>query len=291
MIIAATARITIIRRPVAAAIFFAFLTLFSPVEAKPRAVSLDYCADQFLLALADRDQIMALTTDAIESHSFYQKKAEGLPLFHATSEEVLHMRPDLVIRTWGGFTMLPFLTRAHMAVVSAEYGRGPDILYKNMRRIGAALQQSGRAEAMIQDQKARLRALKAKIHGSGHQGHKLRAAYITPGGVTAGANTSVNDIIKGAGLTSLAEEWGLTGWQTVPLEALIKNPPDIIIGSFFHQKNLHVSHWSLSRHDQIKKMLATIPTIMIPGRYLSCNGLFSIDASEYIHDRLEGVTK
>lgn len=258
---------------------------FSYAQGKPRAVSLDYCADQFILSLADRDQIMALTTEAVEGHSFYKDKAQGLPLFRASSEEVLHMAPDIVIRNWGGTKMLPLLKRAHIPVASAEYGTGPEILYQNMRRIGLALKQSERAEHLIRDHQDRLTALKKRATSG------LRAVYIAPGGITAGENTFVNGIIKLAGLASMSEEMGLMGWQPLPLEALVQNPPDIIIGSFFNQKNIHVSNWSLARHDRIREMIDTIPTIMVPGRYLSCNGIFSVDAAEYIHGELERLLK
>lgn len=258
---------------------------FSFSHAKPMAVSLDYCADQFILSLADRDQIMALTTEAIEEHSFYRNRAKGLPLFRPNSENVLHMAPDVVIRNWGGFNMLPLLKRADIAVATAEYGSGSEILYQNMRHMGAALEQSERAEHMIRNHQKRLSALK-KQTASG-----LRAAYIAPGGITAGKNTFVNDIIKLAGLVPISEELNLMGWQPLPLEALVQNPPDIIIGSFFNQKNIHVSNWSLSRHGRIREMLNIIPTIMVPGRYLSCNGIFSIDAAEYIHNEVERLSK
>ncbi len=268
----------------------AFLLLAAPVSAgdqnKPKAVSLDYCADQFLLSLADREQIMALSRDAVESHSFYRDKAQGLPLFRATSEEVLHMSPDIVMRSWGGFDMLPLLARADIPVISARYGAGPEVLYDNMRLFGAALAQTARAESMIRTHRERRTALKTGVSAGGP---KLRAAYIAPGGVTAGADTFVNDIIKLAGLTSVAEEFGLTGWQSLPLETLIQNPPDIIIGSFFNQKNIHVSNWSLTRHNRIRQMIDHIPTIMVPGGYLSCNGIFSIDAAEYIQDELQEI--
>lgn len=263
----------------------------SYAQTKPKAVSLDYCSDQFILSLADRDQIMALTTEAIESHSFYKDKAlafykdkaQRLPLIKVNSEQILQMHPHVVIRNWGGTKMLPLLKRANIAVATAEYGAGPETLYRNIRHIGAALKQSQRAEDFIEDHKKRLAALK-KLAARG-----LRAAYIAPGGITAGENTFVNSIIKLAGLASFSEEIGLVGWQPLPLEALVKNPPDIIIGSFFNQKNIHVSNWSLSRHGQIKNMLNNIPTIFIPGRYLSCNGIFTIDAAEYINEKLAEI--
>ncbi len=266
----------------------ALLFLAAPAEtrSRPKAVSLDYCADQFLLSLADRQQIMALSRDAVESHSFYRDRAQGLPLFRATSEEVLHMSPDIVMRSWGGYDMLPFLARADIPVMSARYGTGPEVLYDNMRLFGAALVQTERTETMIRDHQERQAALKARASAGGP---KLRAAYIAPGGVTAGADTFVNDIIRLAGLVSVAEEFGLTGWQALPLESLIQNPPDIIIGSFFNQKNIHVSNWSLTRHRQVRKMIADIPIIVVPGRYLSCNGIFSVHAAEYIQGEVQKI--
>ena len=294
---AATIVFNIFRLSVAAVLLSAgFLSLSYAQEnlrdtpnRKPMAVSLDYCADQFILSLADRDQIMALTTEAVESHSFYRDQAHGLPLFRATAEEVLQMAPDVVIRSWGGYSMLPLLARAGIPVASSTYGTRPKALYHNMRIIGKALSQDERAEEKIRDHQRRWAALEQKLTTS--ESRKLRAAYIAPGGVTAGKNTFVNDIIKLAGLASLSEEFGLVGWQTLPLEALVQHPPDIIIGSFFNQKNIHVSQWSLSRHDRVRKMLNTIPTIIVPGRYLSCNGIFSVDAAEYIQGKLETLKK
>lgn len=265
------------------------LTSFSHAQARPKAVSLDYCADQFMLALADRDQIMAVSPAAVQEHSFYRDRAKGLPLFRATSEDVLHRNPDMVIRNWGGFDMLPLLARANIPVFSAEYGAGSEVLYQNMRRIGLALDQSERAEQMIRDHQRRLSDLKKRVADTPVR--KLRAAYLAPGGITAGENTFVNNIIKLAGLASMSEEQGLTGWQPLPLETLVQNPPDIIITSFFNQKNIHVSNWSLSRHERISHMINTIPTIIVPGRYLSCNGIFSVAAAEYIHDKLDGLLK
>lgn len=287
----ATILIKAILLPTAVYLLLSGLISVSYAREKPQAVSLDYCADQFILSLADREQIMALTRKAVQPHSFYKDKAQGLPMLRVSSEKIIHMAPDVVIRNWGGVKMLPLLDRANIPVASTEYGTGPKMLYQNMRLIGTALKQSDRAEEMIQNHKDRLINLTEKVAHSQILKTRLRAVYITPGGVTAGANTFINDILKLAGLTSISEELNLEGWQPLPLETLIQNPPDIIIGSFFHQKNIHVSNWSLTRHNRIKMMLDTIPTIMVPSRYLSCNGIFSIDAAEYIHDKIETLSK
>ena len=44
-----------------------------------RIVSLDYCADQFVLGLADRERILALSPDAVKDFSYLRAEAAGLP--------------------------------------------------------------------------------------------------------------------------------------------------------------------------------------------------------------------
>ena len=36
------------------------------------------------------------------------------------------------------------------------------------------------------------------------------------------------------------------------------------------------------RHNSLIKMMKNIPTVNIPSSYLSCNGLFIVDAAEHI---------
>lgn len=256
-----------------------------PID-KPRAVSLDYCADQFILSLADRDQIMALTTDAIVNHSFFRDRARGLPLYSAVLEDVLHKKPDVVIRTWGGFKMLPVLKRAGIPVATAGYATNDETLYQNIRLVGAALRQPKRAEKLILDHQSRKSLVRNRAAQRARM-NPIRVLYITPSGLTAGEDTFIDNIFILAGLTSLSQEIGLKGWQSIPLEHLIQNPPDLIIGSFFDQEQYQISNWSLARHNLITHMLTTIPTIIVPGRYLSCNGIFSVDAAEYIQQEVE----
>jgi hypothetical protein len=90
----------VIVRWIIAAIAFACA---SAAHAEPRrVVSLDYCADQFVLALADRAQITALSIGSQRDDSYFRGRARGMRQTRGTLEEVLALRPDLVIRNWGG---------------------------------------------------------------------------------------------------------------------------------------------------------------------------------------------
>jgi iron complex transport system substrate-binding protein len=136
--------------------------------------------------------------------------------------------------------------------------------------------QPQRGEALAKDLQARRLALSNKGRSP------LVAAYITPGGVTAGSGTTVGTMIDLAGFEGIGKHYEIAGWGALPLERFIVDPPDILIASFFDLPSAKVSHWSLARHARVNKMLEEIPTIYVPGRYLSCGGLFSVDAAEFI---------
>ncbi|MEZ6023735.1 MAG: hypothetical protein R3C16_10075 [Hyphomonadaceae bacterium] len=79
------------------------MLLWRSAAAQPRRiVSLDYCADQFVLALAERDQIAAPVSGARRDDSYYRDRADGVRQTRGSLEEVLALNPDLVVRNWGG---------------------------------------------------------------------------------------------------------------------------------------------------------------------------------------------
>src|SRR5580698_1660899 len=59
----------------------------SPFALPHRIVSLNACADEYLIALADRDQVAALTQFATDpSLSFYAAKAKTYPMSRGDAE-------------------------------------------------------------------------------------------------------------------------------------------------------------------------------------------------------------
>ncbi|WP_417318528.1 ABC transporter substrate-binding protein [Emcibacter sp.] len=243
---------------------------------KPRAVSLDYCSDQYVLALADREQVIALSRDATDVHSFYRDLAEGLPQFGSTLEEILAYQPDVIARYWAGSGYVNYLQDQGYKIASAGYGYQRDVLLNNIRIIGHALGQEKRAEEKIKQLAGRFDKLE-------HLPRKPQLVlYLTPSGITAGKGTYVNDLLNLAGFRTMADEFDYSGWQQTPLEHLVSRKPDLIIASFFDMESNHNSSWSISRHGMVERMLKDIPTIYVPGKYLSCNGIFLPDAAEYI---------
>src|SRR3546814_9461461 len=63
-----------------------------------RIVSMNMCADQLLIELADRGQIAALTELSRDPVlSFHADRAQSYPVADSSAEEVLMLRPDLVV--------------------------------------------------------------------------------------------------------------------------------------------------------------------------------------------------
>ena len=258
---------------------FVLCAAYLPARAEdaPSVLSMDYCADQYVLALAGDNQIMGLSHEARMVHSYYRERAQNFPLLYGSSEEVLTLRPDVIVRDWGGdkrFSQV--VERFGIPVTPIRYGSYETTIHQNMLEVGRALGREDAAHRIVRDLETRLVALRAQPKVS------LKAAYITPGGVTAGVGTYVDDVIRLAGFQSSAEELGLRGWADLPLERFVFTPPDVIIASFFDLASGPTQHWSAARHQRVRDMLDTTPTIVVPTALLACNGLFMVEAAEFI---------
>ncbi|MBL4602039.1 MAG: ABC transporter substrate-binding protein [Emcibacteraceae bacterium] len=205
--------------------------------------------------------------------------------FGGSVEEILMMKPDVVIATDWAFMLIPTLNHYGIETNVPEYGHKAETFFKNLTHFGEILDRTTQADLIINNYKARLKTLNERPHSP------LKVAYITPSGYTGGTGTFIDDIIKLAGYASLAEDNNIAGWQQISLEQFLLNPPDLIVSSFFNQNDVHVSHWSLTRHPKIKKMMHEIPTISIPGELISCGGLFSIETAEFIRREGEKALK
>src|SRR6187431_1131225 len=63
-----------------------------------RVASFNVCADQLVIALADPDQIVALSPNARDpAISVVAEKAAGYPLLGRTAESMVPLKPDLVL--------------------------------------------------------------------------------------------------------------------------------------------------------------------------------------------------
>jgi iron complex transport system substrate-binding protein len=252
------------------------LVLAQPTRAEPRRiVSLDYCADQFVLALADRDQIAALSRGSRRDDSYYRARALGVRQTRGTLEEVLALRPDLVVRNWGG-SWDAEAVYARFGVPVLQVGDSPDFAAAraDLLRAAQALGRPERGQALARDLDARLMRLRRSAPTQA-----APVLYLSAGGAVAGAGTMMDAVIEAAGGRNVRTQ---AGWSLMPLERMIETPPALVALGFFDTGRTAINAWSPSRHPALRRALANARTAPLPAAAISCEAWYAIDAAEII---------
>jgi iron complex transport system substrate-binding protein len=239
----------------------------------PRVLSLDQCADQFVLALSPRSAIVGLSTRARNGDSRLRDLAAGLPLRRADAEGVLLARPQLVVRYWGGDpALLRALSVRGARIVTLEDAADFDGVRRNVRQVAGALGRGQAGEAIIARMDRQLAASRGAWRGR-------RALYLTAGGATAGRSTLVAAILSAAGLV---DEVTGEGFQMVSAERLVLNPPDAVVEAFFDQASLLDVPESAVRNLAVRRILASRTLVRVPGELMACPAWFAADATAMI---------
>lgn len=140
-----------------------------PIEAPVRAmriVSLDYCADQYVLKLVGRDRILALSPDATRDFSYMRAAARGVPNVAPRAEDVLVLKPDLVVRSYGGGADAgAFFARAGVPVLQLGFAEDLGGVRRVLLETAAGLGEPARGEAVAREMDARVAALR-EVHSS-----------------------------------------------------------------------------------------------------------------------------
>lgn len=241
-----------------------------------RIVSLDYCADQYVLKLADRDQILAVSPDAVKEFSYMREEAIGVPTVRPVAEDVLILKPDLVVRAYGGGPNAEaFFERAGIPVLtvgwtsnvdSEEVGSIPNLI----QQMADGLGQSGRGRELVTDFRDRLAGVKKRESGE-------TALYLTPAGVTTGPGSMVHEMLLSAGFENFENR---PGWRSIPLERLAYEQPDAIAAAFFDQLTNHPDSWSPMKHPVAEQQMQDHTVVPLKGAWTACGGWFIIDAIE-----------
>jgi iron complex transport system substrate-binding protein len=243
------------------------LTLIAPANAA-RVASLDQCADQFTLALADPHDIVALSTRADDADAYLAAAARGHPLHRVTMESLLAARPTLVIRYWGGDPRLTAALHARgIRVVTLDEAADFAGVRRNIRIAAAALRAPERGEVLVRRMDAQLAAGQGAWRGRG-------GVYLTSGGYSAGQGTLINAMLLGAGLINRNRH---AGFSAISLEQLVLDPPATLALGFFAPAGLALARWSPGRHRVVAETIRRRPSVILPASILACPAWFAAD--------------
>ncbi len=247
----------------------ALLTTTASLSA-PRVLSLDQCADQYVLALSPRADIVGLSKRARNADSYLGAAASGLPQRRATAESTLAARPDVVVRYWGGDPRLTAeLERRGVRVLTIDDAVDFAGVRTNIRRVAASLGETAAGERLI----VRMDAELAQAAGAGG-GRGLY--YVTSGGDTQGPGTLIDAMIRAAGFANLATA---PGYGVLSLERIVLKPPTLVVLGFFDQNMQAYERWSVGRERVLRQLVARRGTVSLPGAILGCPAWFVADGA------------
>lgn len=194
-------------------------------SAPKRIVSLNLCADQYLMALADRDQIVALSRNARDpGMSADAIKARGYPITRGGAEDVLALRPDMIVAAPGHIDAATAQLRSRaIATLDVPPADNYAEIVAQVRTVAAAIGHPRRGEALI----ARMNAELAAVPRNAGRGRV--AAYYQRRGYLTGAGTLVDDLLRRVGLRNLAAKLGKPPLSRIGLEELARARPDFLI--------------------------------------------------------------
>ena len=257
-------------KPLAVASLLA-LAIAAPAwgQVSPRVLSLDQCADQFVLALSPRNRIVGLSPRARNADSWLAARAAGLPIHRVDSESALAARPEVVIRYWGGDpNLLADLRRRGARVVTIADATTFTGVRENIRLVAAALGEVSTGEALVRRMNAQLLASEGAWRGA-------PALYLTSGGATAGGGTLIDAIMRAAGLRNLTRG---AGYRAISLERLQLDPPQAVVKGFFDAPAQARVRWGPGRHGALAQVTTGRELVSLPGALLGCPAWFAGDA-------------
>ncbi|MBL8270442.1 ABC transporter substrate-binding protein [Steroidobacter sp.] len=239
-----------------------------------RIVSLNMCVDSIVIELVSHDRIAALSHYARDpQRSTIADKARHLPITYETAEEVVALRPDLVLTSRHS---APATRNALKRVgIRFELFDVPGTVVESLeqvRQVARMLGAEREGEAMVARIEAALEAARLPANET-----PLTAAIYQPGGLSAGRDTVVGELMELVGLQNIAARYGVKNYRPLPLEVLVSSPPDVLlIGETSPGAPLQSE--KVVHHRALRALESQMTQAVFPARLLYCAGPTMIDA-------------
>lgn len=251
------------------------LLLSGPIHAAPmRIVSINTCLDAVLVELVPHDRLLAISYYSRDPwRSTISTVAHSLPITYETAEEIVALKPDLV------------LTGKHSAISTRNALRRVGIRFevydvpqsiaesiKQIRKLAAMLGREPQGEQLIS------RIENAMAAARPHPGvAPVSAVIYQPGGLTSGADTVTGELMQIAGLDNVAARYGVRKYRPLPLELLISDPPRILLtGDTAYGAVTQAER--VVHHRALRALRSQMTQAPFPARLLYCSGPAMIGA-------------
>jgi iron complex transport system substrate-binding protein len=251
----------------------------------PRIASINVCTDQLLMTLADPTQILGLSPYSRDpARSWDAAKAGQFPKLSGTAEDVLVLKPDLVVA--GRFTKLAtrqLLRDQGVRVVEFDAARSLDDVKKQIGLMGDITGHPDRAAAEIN------RLDTAIAHARQVAARKpYRVLALSRRGWVTGRDSLTSSLLANAGLSNAASDLGFKSGGFASLEAIVSLRPDFLLVS--EDSGFAEDEGSaLLLHPALEQFYPTSKRIVIPERLTVCGGPMLAEALDRLASELERV--
>lgn len=237
-------------------------------SAPQRIISVNMCTDQLLLDLARPEQVLGLSPYARDAvRSWAADKFASLPILSGTAEEIMVLKPDLVVSSrFTRRTTLDFI-RAQ-GVRLEEFGVANSLVETRAQiaRFGEITGAPLLAAQRIADLDAAADALRDAARVSG-----LRVLPLARRGWVAGRDSLMSDLLTQAGLVNAGSELGLSSGGFLNVEAIVRLRPDAILVSRDDGRAEDQGR-AMLLHPAILALFPPERRIILPERLTVCGG-------------------
>ena len=274
-------------RPVAIAALATLVgVLLAPAAAaSPRIVSMNVCADQLLIPLADPEQILGLSRYSRDAwQSFAADDARRYPILSGGAEDVLVLGPDIVVAgLFDKRSTRELLKAKGLRLVEFSVPRNLDEVKAQIRQMGDLVGHPERADAQI----ARLddavaRARQAVVRKA------YRVLLLARRGWVTGTDSLLSSLLAETGLVNAAGDLGIGFGGFAPLETIINLKPDLIVVSDASDRAEDDGRAFLL-HPALERFYPPSRRIVIPERLTVCGGVMLADALDRLISELKRV--
>lgn len=236
-------------------------------EKPQRIVSLNMCVDQILIDLVAKDRIAALSFLATDrAMSAVAKRAETYPRVRGAAEGVVALNPDLIIvgaySTPATRSLLQRLGKRVVVVKQPATIKGVRGLVAQLAEL---VGEPGRGQEIVSafDQRLQNATAHARPKGSTDDAPSPTALAVHVNSIVSMSGTLLDDALALAGLKNSAQDLMVGPSGRVPLEIIVRQPPDILVLANTPEDFKSVLADNL-RHPVLTKITKDRPVVSLP---------------------------
>lgn len=258
---------------------------WQPAKPAQRIVLASVLAAESVLDALPRERLAGVHAFAANAgYSLVAERAKDLRLLGATPEQLLSVRPDLVlVDAYTRGETLALLEAASVPVVRTIDPHGFSDIERNLRTLGRVMHLEAETDEIIGSMRNKL----ADVRASGDGLREWRLLSLDGALHTYGKGSLFDAIATTAGARNLAAEHGVGSFRKLDIEEVLAWRPDAIVLSGSQSEGGGVPKW-IQQFPGLN-LLPCVKSgrlVFVPGPLLSTTSHHLVDAAAFVQKKL-----